>query len=394
MATISLLWAVLLGGWGMAYAPNDDAPTAGQPPASEEATKDRPVGLELRASENKIAPGSTFELELRMNIRAGFEIHTLDAPPPSIATKLDCLLPSNMVFQGEWSLPAAAPSLRPDGHDGYQGEVRFRRSVHVTSDATRGEHRLECKAFFQACNEKLCLRPVTVPLSIAITVADATTTHEPSAKSAEEPESAKEIVKALLATYRELKSYQDTGVVTTVFHRGDDEIHTTERPFQIAWVSPDRFRFEYSDRSILGKENRYVIWMNGKLVSSHWTLKNGPKIEQGLARALAGAVGVSGGSASLIPSLLMPDTVPWGPVSRLEELQRVEDQDLDGHPCRRVKGKLEQSTYTLWIDRESMILRRVDIQTPLKDFIAETEITLEPKVNEPVAEEDLEFSNE
>ncbi|MCU0709992.1 MAG: hypothetical protein MUF23_17055 [Pirellula sp.] len=361
---------------------------ATSPPESVAATNDRPVGLELRVSESRVPPGATFELNIRMNIRKEYEIHPLDAPPPSIPTQIDCRLPSCMEFEGEWSLPVEVPSLRPDGHSGYQGEVNFRRTIRVTSNAPQGEQRLESNIRFQACNEKLCLRPVSVPLSIAITVADAKTTVEPN------PESAEEIVKTLLATYRDLKSYQDTGVVRTVFHGEDNEIRASERPFKIAWVSPDQFRFEYSDRSILGRENRYVIWMNGNSVQSHWTLKAGPKTEQGIARALAGAVGVSGGSASLVPSLLMPDTVPWGPISRLEELQRLEDQDLGTHGCRRVTGKLEESTYTLWIDRDSMILRRVDIQMPLKDFRAETEILIEPKINEPVAEEHLEFSIE
>lgn len=362
---------------------------AAQPPSSVAATNDRPVGVELRVSQASVAAGDTFELEVRMRIRAGYEIHTLEDPPPAIATQLECRLPALMEFQGEWSVPDAVPSLRPDGHGGYQGDVRFRRGVRVAEGAAEGEHRLECTASFQACNDKVCLRPSKVQLAIQVAVVKSMAGGAgEGAKRAE----AEAIVKKLLDRYRELESYQDTGMAKTVFWKNEQVDRTVERPFKTAWVRPDRFRFEYSEKLLLGQVNhRYIVWMHGDDVQSAWTLKGGKRHEQGLLHAIAGVTGLSGGSAYLVSSMLLPDTLGRGVIAQLESLKRIEDGELGERGCYRITGELEQSTYTVWIDREEPILRRVDIATQQDGFRTKTRIVLEPQLNAPVAEEDLAF---
>jgi outer membrane lipoprotein-sorting protein len=323
-----------------------------------------------------------------MRIRAGYEIHTLEDPPPAIATQLECRLPALMEFQGEWSVPDAVPSLRPDGHGSYQGDVRFRRGVRVAEGAA-GEHRLECTASFQACNDKVCLRPAKVQLAIQVAVVESMASGAGEGANRAEAE---ELVKKLLDRYRELESYQDTGMAKTVFWKNEQVDRTVERPFKTAWVRPDRFRFEYSEKLLMRRvDHRYIVWMHGDDVQSEWTLKGGKRREQGLLRAIAGVTGVSGGSAYLVSSLLLPDRLGMGVIAQLESLKRIEDGELGEHGCYRITGELEQSTYTVWIDREEPILRRVDIAMSFDGFRTETQIVLEPQLNAPVADEDLAF---
>src|ERR1044071_9484572 len=63
------------------------------------------------------------------------------------------------------------------------------------------------------------------------------------------------------SVYAECSSYHDTGKVTTVFFENDRQ-RTVEKPFQTAFVRPDRFRFEYRDES-LPAGTRYIIWRVG-----------------------------------------------------------------------------------------------------------------------------------
>lgn len=380
------LWVYLVGWVGVALGQSD---SGAQPPASVPVTNERPVGLELRTIPATVALGATFELEVRMRIRAGYEIHTLEETPPGVATQLECQLPPGMEFQGEWSVPDAVPSLRPDGHGGYQGEVGFRRTVQVTPDAVAGEYRVACTASFQACNDKVCLRPVKVALSIPMSVVVSMEDGAGQGANAEEPAA---IIERLLERYRELESYQDSGVAKTVFFKNEQVDRVVERPFKTAWVRPDRFRFEYSEKLLMGRANhRYIVWMHGDDVQSQWTLKGAPRREQGLLRAIAGATGVSGGSAHLVSSMLIPETLGTGVIGQLETMKRIADGELGERRCYRITGELEQSTYTVWIDREEPILRRVDVAKTFESFRTETEIRIEPKLNEPVAEEDLEF---
>ena len=103
--------------------------------------------------------------------------------------------------------------------------------------------------------------------------------------------------------------------------------------------------------------------------------------------ALAGATGVSGGSAQRVPAMLMPGRV-WGrPLTDLVDLQRLEDAPLGKVVCFRIQGTrpgvndpeaqersrqeisknsgrdpgiTTQEPRTLWIDRSLFVLRRID----------------------------------
>jgi hypothetical protein len=114
---------------------------------------------------------------------------------------------------------------------------------------------------------------------------------------------AEEILQRLRATYASARSYADRGVVTTTFHYPSRD-RVTHRPFETAFVRPDRFRFELRD-----DDERYVVWTERGRVRTAWTIAPGLDPCMNLGLALAGATGVSGGSAHTVPTLLMSDRV-------------------------------------------------------------------------------------
>ena len=170
-----------------------------------------------------------------------------------------------------------------------------------------------------------------------------------------------EILARFRNAYATCRSYQDTGVVTTVFLH-DEPIprrRTTKRPFSTAFVRPDRFRFEWAEAAV-GPESewkRMLILWNGDGLRSSWTIEPGIRDHESLHSAIGGATGVSGGSAYTVPTLLIPGGKGRDPLA-------AEDGLLRG--CERL-GECEcfvlespGRAKTLWIGRDDFLIRRID----------------------------------
>ncbi len=203
-------------------------------------------------------------------------------------------------------------------------------------------------------------------------------------------------------TYSEAKTYQDKGVVTTTFFKPDGaEMMAAEKPFSTAFVRPDRFRFEYRQkREGDAKASRYLIARDasGK-VRRWWDVR--PGVEEGgsLYMALAGATGVSDGSANTVPSLLLTDDRHGGNWTKHKELVLLEDAETAGRRCHRVQLTIppipntpaQGSVYTYWVDAESFLLRRIESKTTFPDFFAKSVTTYEPILNGEVPDAALAF---
>ena len=202
--------------------------------------------------------------------------------------------------------------------------------------------------------------------------------------------SAREILARMARAYAECDSYLDEGVVTTVFI-DDDRTWTTERPFSTALVRPDRFRFEYSEREPGFLRLEYIVWRDGREVRSWFHATPGVEEVSSLSLALAGATGVSGGSAHTIPHLLMPDQLGGSSLAYLRDPELLETTDLDGFECYRIRSVSADSPEVLWIDKSSYLVRRIDEATEFDDFRTEKVTTYRPQINGPIADELLAF---
>jgi len=164
----------------------------------------------------------------------------------------------------------------------------------------------------------------------------------------------RDLLRAMADAYGRAASYADRGVVITTFvHPDRREVH--RKPFATLFQRPDRFRFELSDE-FMG--SRMVIWQETPPARVFWTIENQPKALD-LAMAIAGATGISGGSAVTIPRLLMPDLLTAWAVTEIEDPEDAVEEVIGSVRCARICGRHGGSTITMWIGIEDLLLRRM-----------------------------------
>lgn len=218
------------------------------------------------------------------------------------------------------------------------------------------------------------------PLGIAQTLKTSTQTTP----------TAEEILAQMSKIYAGCKTYQDHGIVTIKIIRSNDEM-IMERPFTTAFIRPSRFRYEYKEKKpYSNKEYRYIIWSGGQEVKSWWDINPGIQKKQSLSMALAGATGVSGGSAHTIPALLLPE-VGGCPLTDIRDAKRIDDAIVDNANCFRIEGKYCGESSIIWIDAKSFLVRFITTEHKFPEFRSETKTSYSPIVDGSISEKALEF---
>jgi hypothetical protein len=164
------------------------------------------------------------------------------------------------------------------------------------------------------------------------------------------------LLKQVDAMYAALDSYRDEGLVVTSFHGKND--FATRKPFFTIYSRAGLFRYEFTNG-----DDRYVVWRDGAVVRSWWTVTNQLDCVRDLSDALAGPTGVSSGSAHKIPTLLLgPDGKGWR-ITALSSPVILGTQDVAGClGCTVVEGKhpRQATRYRLWIHPQTLALMRVE----------------------------------
>ena len=196
---------------------------------------------------------------------------------------------------------------------------------------------------------------------------------------------AREIMNRMAEVYLTCSAYRDKGtVLTTSFYAGDTD--TEEVRFMTAFVRPDRFRFEFVEDS-----DRYIVHSDSSGTRTWWDL-TGLDEEESLDLALAGATGVSMGAAHTIPSLLLNEKDSHR-LTDLTELTLLPDEKLGGVLCHRIEGKnWRGDTESLWIDKTTYLLRRIDEASTFPGFRTEDTTIYSPQVDTAISSEELEFN--
>jgi outer membrane lipoprotein-sorting protein len=225
---------------------------------------------------------------------------------------------------------------------------------------------------------------------------------EPNLQSRPDDPAARQTLDQTVKAYADCKSYRDTGVATTVYHMETGSTRTTERPFATAFVRPDQFRFEFNDHNNLVKDplgdrlSRYIIWSDGKEVRTWWDVKPGIEKPESLSFALGAAFGVSGGTSSTIAGLLMPDQTSGGKLQLIKFSMGFtlgEEGQLGAHACYRVIGAWGKFPMTVWIDKQSHLVRRIDTQMQPNNVRIEETTTYDPVVDADIADDLLKFDS-
>jgi hypothetical protein len=197
---------------------------------------------------------------------------------------------------------------------------------------------------------------------------------------------AADILAATTETYRSFPFYRDEGRVVT---RGSGSTPFAEElVFRTAFARPDRLRFEYQYRYHPRRPwKSFVVWAHSSEVQVRWDAIGGLKRHDSLQSAIGAATGVSYGAARAIPVLLMGEEIGGRRPTDLGEAVSIGDTVLDGVVCHRISGHggRAESPRTLWIERDSLLIRRIEWQPVLDTFSAQIVLEYDPAIG-PVPE--------
>lgn len=174
---------------------------------------------------------------------------------------------------------------------------------------------------------------------------------------------AKQLLEEVVKAYASMDSYSDIGSVTQQSHPGDPVLRTQ---FSTLYKRPNLFRFEFSRphpypplRHIV---TRHIVGFDGfgpyALKREHQT-EPSLQAPSDLSDAVAGATGVSSGSAHNIGRLLLQE-VDGPSILDLIDPRFGADMEIDGAPCYSVCARLPRGgERELCIERGTLLVRRV-----------------------------------
>lgn len=204
---------------------------------------------------------------------------------------------------------------------------------------------------------------------------------------------AKDIVVKMAETYKNCKSYLDTGVVNTTYFM-KKRTYIDKVPFSTAFKRPGQFRFAYSSRAPKpkAKVKHHIILVKNKEVFVWQNAESGIEKESSLGDAIADAVGTSGGASQTIPVLIGASAVGGRSLADLHQLKRIKDVLQNGVLYYCIQGKRMASDtnfVTLLISKKTFLIYRIDSSQKFSDFRTETTKIYSPQINIAVDENQL-----
>ncbi len=207
---------------------------------------------------------------------------------------------------------------------------------------------------------------------------------------------------AMAETYARCATYRDSGRVLTRFLHPDGTLdRVAERPFRTAFVRPDRFRFEFRDRlNDASRWFRFIAWAQGEDVGMWWDARPGVRRPGSLGLALAAASAVSGGSSHAVPALLLPGRGIGPRLADLADVVSLGDGEVGGAGCHRLQGSFplpqegrqEASPMTLWVDRGTLLIRRIELSAQAEGTRTEVVMDYHPEAGVAIGDDELAFA--
>src|SRR4051794_26206864 len=201
--------------------------------------------------------------------------------------------------------------------------------------------------------------------------------------------SAVQVLGRVQEVYAACESYRDTGVAR-VLTEGGGMSRQDSQPFATAYVRPDRFRFDFGGRGprVGDLWARPVIWFDGATVRGFSPGVGSPHTYPSVTAALLDAEGPSAGTSVIVPRLLAPDAMPGPAVINLLHAVVTGGEPIAGVECVKIEGRQDDVLVTLWVDRQSFLIRQLLGSRPIDNGTTRTTITYQPELN-PIIEEGL-----
>jgi outer membrane lipoprotein-sorting protein len=205
-----------------------------------------------------------------------------------------------------------------------------------------------------------------------------------------EMKSAREILDQSINIYANCKNYLDSGKQDTLFIRKDSK-RLTSLSFLTAFERPSKFRFEFQRSH--RKPESYIVWRSGKSIKTWWTInKPHEEVETKLRMAVAGATGVSGGTAALIPRLLMPKEIDYYNLGSLRKPLLCEEEISNTKTYKLTENNSKGEKLVIWIDQERLLIVKVFETTMFKDFQTETTTIYHPEIDTDIPPKMFDFN--
>jgi hypothetical protein len=199
------------------------------------------------------------------------------------------------------------------------------------------------------------------------------------------------------AKYAAMKSYADTGVVTTEFALSRAAPPTVERnSFRTVYSAPRRFLLDFKKGA--GGE-RLVIWGDGENFHTWWSATGVHEVYprgQG-ANAFALSSLPTLGAAMAVPPLLFSQAGLHGVLTDFELVRSEGVETLDGRSCYRLVGTVGLAygtgavsggrSTTIWIDVDTLLVGKMLEDTPAgsgADMVDRVITRFQPQNNPPV----------
>jgi len=208
------------------------------------------------------------------------------------------------------------------------------------------------------------------------------------------------------AKYAALKTYSDTGTVKTeLVLAGNTDPPTVEtHTFTTFYRAPRQYFFEFKKDPNVGDE-RFVIWADNEDFNTWWSATKVhdtyPK-GQGTEAFALGAFPTKNSDMQLAP-LLFAQAGMHGPLTDLKILRSDDDEQVNGHRCHKIVGEVGLAygtgtvtnirPTTIWVDAESMLIRKVLEDTPKGEpGVDRVTTTFDPQADAKIDDAHFRFS--
>jgi outer membrane lipoprotein-sorting protein len=175
---------------------------------------------------------------------------------------------------------------------------------------------------------------------------------------------AEQLLRDMIAAYQKADSYADRGELRITFRR-DGRLFESKVPFSVVFVRPNQLQMHYYQGHVVGDGKQLWGWTDD-LPGYVWRRSaTGPlKLDDVYADEVLGGVlskGQAGGSLQLAMLLGADafDLLRAG--GELPEM--LSDGEIGDRVCRRVRIRRDDGSLIYWIDRDSLVLRRVEYPT-------------------------------
>ncbi len=142
-------------------------------PAAAQKSSVNNVRVSSRTLDKTAKPGGTIRAEVKLVIAKGWHINA-HVPSQEYMIGTSFAMDSTGGFsESDVQYPEARPvklSISETPFNVYDGTVVISVTVRVSPDAPKGTNVLHGTLTFQACNDRICAAPSTVPVRIPVTV--------------------------------------------------------------------------------------------------------------------------------------------------------------------------------------------------------------------------------